>query len=212
MDKDFEYYRKKVRRARQNYKALLAKPDFQKDVLAFRKKWRVPENGLNSDDAYKKWKRSVSKKKEAEYCTDVHEIMRTHKINPHHELTIRRYCLYNDPRPTFSMLNVVTIETGKSDNDNYFLKLLIGPDTRLDDVKKVWSFVEEEQEKLVSWKQKKFQPWRNFERDKYIYKLRERGKKLKEVAEEANKKYKPHVQYFEISKIIERYKKKLGIN
>lgn len=212
MDNDNAYYKKKVSRARQNYKALLAKPDFQKDVSAFRKKWDIPSNGLKSDDAYKQWKRSMPNKKEAEYYTDVHEIMRTHKIDPRHELTIRRYCLYNDPRPTLSMLNVVTIEKGDPDKDNYFLKLLIGPDTRLDDVKKIWSFVEKEQKKLVSWKQKKFQPWRNFERDKYISELREQGKKLKEVAEEANKKYKPHVQYFEISKIIKRYKKKLGIN
>jgi hypothetical protein len=95
--------------------------------------------------------------------------------------------------------------------ENFTLKLVIGPDTILEDVKQMWSSVEEEQEKLVSWKRKKNQPWLYFDRDKLAYGLQQKGKNMKEIAENLNKKYHGTFIYSDIPNLIRSYKKKIKL-
>ncbi len=210
-DEDQVYYLKKARQAHERYKVLLGNPKFQEDVLRFRVKWSMSENGIKTDEEAEKW-HARHKKQQNEYRTDIRTMMRKHKIAPRQELTIYRYCLYNDSHTPLSMLGTVPIQTADKEGENYTLKLVISPDTTLEDVKQVWSFVKEEQKKLLTWKREKAQPWKNFERDKRAFELQRDNKTLRQIAKIINQEYDTDFGYSDISSIIQRYKKRVYTN
>ncbi len=50
-----EHLRKLSDRFRQNAKVLVAKPEFQKDIVALRAKWNIPKKGFSNDKEYGDW-------------------------------------------------------------------------------------------------------------------------------------------------------------
>lgn len=82
-------------------------------------------------------------------------------------------------------------------------------DTTLPDLKRVWSWAR----KLLRRKKNvKFQPIKNFERDKEAYELKVSGKKYNEIAKILSKKYNKIYGYEDVGSFIKRHKQKTGIN
>jgi hypothetical protein len=50
-----EYFKKLALRAKQRTKLLIARPDFQEDVLAIRARFKMPSSGLTDDEINQKW-------------------------------------------------------------------------------------------------------------------------------------------------------------
>ncbi len=82
-------------------------------------------------------------------------------------------------------------------------------DTTLPDLKRVWSWAR----KLLKRKKNvKFQPLKNFERDKEVYQLKQANKGWKEIAEKISARYSKELDYNDINIIVKRYKERLHIN
>lgn len=52
---DKRYFEKQKERLEQRIKVLINRPDFQKDILFLRDKWKISKDGLKNDDDYGKW-------------------------------------------------------------------------------------------------------------------------------------------------------------
>ncbi len=50
------YFDKRLERIKQKLEILHARPDFQADVLVFRKKWNIPEDGIKTEDDSHDWR------------------------------------------------------------------------------------------------------------------------------------------------------------
>lgn len=50
------YFDKRYERIKQKLSILYARPDFQADVLVFRKTWNIPEDGIKTEDDNHQWK------------------------------------------------------------------------------------------------------------------------------------------------------------
>lgn len=50
------YFDKRLERIKQKLGILYARPDFQADVLVFRKKWNIPEDGIKTEDDNHDWR------------------------------------------------------------------------------------------------------------------------------------------------------------
>lgn len=70
-----DYFTKQLEKINQRIKLLIIKPDFQEDMLALRKKWKVPQNGIKGNDASEKWHRELYRSEE-EYFKNVWGIRR----------------------------------------------------------------------------------------------------------------------------------------
>jgi hypothetical protein len=142
MGKKLTYYQKRLRKVRQEHMALLANPNFQKAISGLRKKWAIPERGLKTDKDIEKWHNSFKHQQDKYvFYLGIQEMMKTLRIAPKKEMAVRQYCLYNDDRVPFSLLGAVTIETEDKEGENFTLKLVIGPDTILEDVKQMWKIL-----------------------------------------------------------------------
>ena len=53
--KIIETLEKSSKRQKQKFKILADNPEFQKDLAVIRRKWNIPENGLQSDEELEKW-------------------------------------------------------------------------------------------------------------------------------------------------------------
>lgn len=144
---------------------------------------------------------------------DIKSILQKYLLSPKWKSPIRRYILLNDV-DNMAMNVGVTIAGHLNDYEpvEYQLCLHIDEDTTLEDIKEIWSDVMEHQEMLIYKKQNKFQPIKNFERDKRIYELEQEGKTIKEIGDIINSEYDDGLLDGEIKQIIKRYKKRLNIN
>lgn len=52
-----KWFRKLSERAKLKARKLMSRPDFQADIQALRKKWRIPETGLKTDQESEQWHR-----------------------------------------------------------------------------------------------------------------------------------------------------------
>lgn len=50
-----DYLQKRKQRIKQRAMLLTSRPDFQKDVLHLRKKWKIPTKGIKNEGNYRKW-------------------------------------------------------------------------------------------------------------------------------------------------------------
>lgn len=82
-------------------------------------------------------------------------------------------------------------------------------DTTLADLRRAWSWA---RKLLKNKRNTKFQPIKNFERDKMIYTLQQKNKGWEEIAKEISNKYGDELDYNDINVIVKRYKKRLHIN
>lgn len=144
---------------------------------------------------------------------DIKAILKKYLLNPKWKDPIRRYILFNDPEKMGLSIGVtITGHLNDYEPTEYQLSLQIDEDTTLEDIKEIWPDVMAHQERLIYRKQKKFQPIKNFERDKEAYDLKQSGKSYNNIADILSKKYDKAISYDDVASYIKRYKKKIGIN
>lgn len=212
MDKDTKYYKQLVQHARKKHSALLGNPLFQKRVMEFRQKWDIAETGLKTDEDIAKWDKRFDDNPVIAVHTDIKKIMLKHKLPPRMELVVYRYCVFNDERLPLSMLGKVHIETEDKEGENFELKLVCDPDTTKRDILAILPFLKEKQEGLVSWKQKKNQPYRYLDRYKYAYDLRQQGEAREDIAKMIRKRFRcKNVFADTVSNYIRAYKKLINM-
>jgi uncharacterized protein YabN with tetrapyrrole methylase and pyrophosphatase domain len=103
---------------------------------------------------------------------------------------------------------------GERDKDTDLERLYveIEDDTILEDVKQQWQDIKYQQKQLHSHTKDKFQPIKRYDRDKMADDLKRKGYKLADIAKELSEKLSEDYDWYDVSKFIERHRKKLGIN
>ncbi|MFH1792693.1 MAG: hypothetical protein ABH819_03615 [Patescibacteria group bacterium] len=246
-----EYFKKLTVRAKQRAKLLIARPDFQDDVLAIRNKFKIPPSGFTDDDTNQKWHhefyqsddnyfkeawpkargiiiqlKKEGKLKKAEelqkefnneapiniFRIRIKKLLKKYKLPLEWKESVRRYILFNNIDSMWLPGNVTINE--KVDQDTNLIKLSIGIDdsTTIEDIKKSWGTIKFHQKRLHSYKHDKFQPIKNFDRDKEAYDLKKSGKTYSEIAEILSKKFNKIYGYEDVGSFIKRHKQKTGIN
>lgn len=167
----------------------------------------------------KKFKESEDLQKELNNAAPVNsfrisikKILGKYKLPLRWEESVRRYVLFNNIDLMW-LPGGVTIH-GERDKDTDLEKLWIGieDDTRIEDIIEAWPEIKFQQKQLHSYKNEKFQPIRNFDRDKEAYDLKESGKKYTEIAKTLSRKYNKIYGYEDVGSFIKRHKQKVGIN
>lgn len=229
----------------------MSNPEFQRDISELRVLWKIPSDGLKTNEESEKWHNQhcedseryfdevwlanrpkfetlrqekkfleVDKlKKELNDANPVNALRKSiknllvkYRLAPRWESPVKMYLLSNQLQGMGMFLGVVTRLELDEDNGLERLLIEINDDTTLDDVKRSWSWIKIQQNKLSYKKQKKFQPIRQFERDKMAFELNEQGKTLKEIADELGRKFEKEYEWYEISKFIQRHRGKVGMN
>lgn len=179
-------------RASQQAKLLIAREDFRSDVDAIRAK----QSMIPSD-----------------FDKAINRLARKYKLGTSWTLGLKWYTQTLDPeklirRGQVDIFNKVDEKTGLSE-----LWLRIDPDTTLEDIKERWQFVKRYQKMLDYAGKKKFQPTNDkvAERNTKAYELKQKGWKLKDIANELSTPSRGYNES-EVSKMIKRHKARLDIN
>lgn len=141
---------------------------------------------------------------------DLWSVVRRYRLSPRWHNGIRRYLLFNDPDNLGMAAGVTLLTTWE--NGMKRISMEIDANTTLNDVKHIWPWVKRMQKGLMYKQGEKFQPIKNFERDKRIYELDKEGKTLTEIANTINIEFNNALLEGEVKQIIKRYKKRLNIN
>lgn len=224
---------KVIQKQKQEIKILTNKPGFKDSIILLRKKWNIPENGIHSEGELNKWyehlnddsnnyiKSMLFQKRSKDefnneiprnsFLRDIKKIVQKQKLSPRWIDGVRRYLLFNDLENMGMFVGPVINTKFEMEFETETLYLEIEANTTLDDVKAVWPSVMEAQSRLLYKNQKKFQPIRNFDRNKKAYELHTQGKKYAEIADFMSTENKTYGEE-DIGKMIERYKKKVDIS
>lgn len=142
---------------------------------------------------------------------DIKHLIMTHKLSPRWHSAIKRYTLLNDPENMGIFTGIVLSTKHDLEFNMVTISLEIDADSTLDDIKAIWPEVKEMQSQLQYKQQNKFQPLKQFDRNKKAYELHQQGKKYREIADDFSQNGKI-VGEEAIAKMIERHKKKADIN
>lgn len=145
------------------------------------------------------------------FLFDIKKLVSNQKLSPRWDDGIKRYLLLNDPNNMGVFIGVVVKANINMELNTETISLEIESETTLEDIKAIWPTVKNMQSKLLYNKQRKYQPLRQFNRNKKAYELHKKGKKYREIAEELSTSRKT-VGEEDVAKMIERYKKKVDIN
>jgi hypothetical protein len=241
-----KYQKRQSERIKQKIKVLTNRPDFQKDILFLRNKWKIPKSGLKTEDDYGKWSTKLLEKTDRyydknwpnekkkiidlrergkydeanelknqinklapinEFSDNVWFIIINYQLSPRWHEGIKNYLLFNNTEKMG--IPVGTTVLNNWDHGVPIISIQIDKDTTLEDLKRVWSWARKMYRGGVF---HKYQPIKNFDRDKRAYELEKEGKDWEEIAGIIEKEFNDDLDYNEINIAINRYKKRLNIN
>ncbi len=171
------------------------------------KKLRQAGKHIEIDEKRKEYQ---SKRPLIEFNDDIWSVVREYRLSQRWNSGIKHYLLTNSTE-NWGIANGVSIVTTWA-NGMKLLSLELDGETTLIDIKHMWPWVKRMQKGLLSKQFDKFQPIRNFERDKRTYELEQDGKTLEEIAEAINVEFDNALVEGEVKQIIKRHKKRLNIN
>lgn len=164
----------------QRFELLLVTPTFQEKVRLFRKKWHIPENGMEQkNDVVNQWIESAQKR--SGYPEDIETMLREFKLALHYKSRLIPYLLFgkvseNDKSSRVRMFS----ESPEGGTNRLYLEIF--RDTRLQDIQEKWLDIELQQVMMFGRPERKREKAaKNFERDKRIYELKCLGKKSTEI-------------------------------
>lgn len=205
---------KLVKRQKQKINLLINRPDFKKAILSLREKWNIPKNGIKNQEKFDQLNNNIPVK---DLLEDIKKIIHDQKISPRWINGVKRYLFLNDPNNMAIFIGPVITTKVDMNSNLETISIEINEDTIIEDIKAVWSEVKNSQDRLLYKKQKKFQPIKNFERNKEAYNLQQQGKSLNEIADifsrmEDNSKHEITITDVDIADWIRKYKNKVGSN
>lgn len=198
----YEYFKKLTIRAKQKTKLLLARPDFQKDILILRKKWKIPSYGLTNEE-----ERQLNLHLTNVFNNDIWSIVRKYRLSPRWHNGIKHYLLFNDPKNMHKSIGIPVKINWEDGIRRIFLE--IDDDTTLNDLKQVWSWARKMKRGKPTGK---FREIENFDRDKRAFELKKEGKNSEEILNIIEIEFGETLDYNHLNIIINRYKKRLNIN
>lgn len=138
---------------------------------------------------------------------DIWVVIRNYGLTPKWHGGLKSYLLSNNP----DQLKSQTGLTVSFNWDHGMLRPSIefDADTRIEDLKRAWTWA---RKLLKKNKNSKFQPIKNFERDKRIYELDKEGKTVEDIGEIIQTEFNEDLDYNHINIVLGRYKKRVHIN
>ncbi len=183
----------------------------------YKTEWPKCRAEIDKLNAEKKFREAEEKRKECnakaplnEFRDDIWSVVRRYRLSPRWHTGIRRYLLFNDPDNLNLTAGVTMVTTWE--NGMKRIALEIDGDTTLNDVKHIWPWVKQMQKSLMYRQADKYQPIKNFDRDKRIYELSHEGKSSNDIGDTIQQEFGDSLDYNEINLAIKRYKKRLNIN
>lgn len=182
-------------------------PKTRKTILALKKKDTV-EDLRKAEQLQKEFNKRTPLNN---FKNDINNLVTKYNQSPQMRDAIESYLKCNVLEFLAGQIGV-TIHESITEDDQVTLSLIITEHTTLRDIKAVWPTIKMHQEMLPYYKRAKQQPIPNFDRDQKIFELYQGGKSSTEITQIVNKSFRPTITYAEISKIVQRHKKHLGIN
>lgn len=204
MSKTFTF----AERIRQDILLLSTDKDFSADVKDIQKKYNIPKS--NEDVDFKGFPIIYNDK---EFKKDRDNMMKKYNLPESHEFALTMLLLHGDINidddfsESFWHLNPSMVSAEKEN----CITLKIYPDTSLKDIQRNWSRIKKAKDRLLKHPIGRKNKSKNLDRDILIYKLKKKGKKIKDITKIINKDErfdKQLVAYEEIPKIIKRLKEK----
>lgn len=195
----------------QRFELLLVTPAFQEKVRLFRKKWNIPENGMEQkDDVVNQWIKSTQKR--SGYPKDIETMLREFKLALHYKSRLIPYLLFGKVSEDDKSSRVsIFSESPKGGTDRLYLEIF--RDTRLQDIQEKWLDIELQQVMMFGRPERKREKAaKNFERDKRIYELKCLGKKSTEIGTIIKEEFGGRkLCYDEVNKIHSKMQKRVNM-
>ncbi|MBU1685264.1 hypothetical protein KJ662_03350 [Patescibacteria group bacterium] len=199
---------------------LTAKKGLRQDLLKLRKKWDIPENGINDNEGAEKWWNEIVRKSDDykgrndseiainAFGNDIREIMKKYDIHASYHDVVRGYLLYYSAG-IFSQPHNTSISIDYKDFKAVGMKINIFPHTTMKDIQKLWPLVEIQKERMWGIKRgSKKKKMTNEKTNKRVMELSNAGQSDKEIAK-IIKQETGHTSltYADVAKIKYRMKK-----
>lgn len=177
---------------------LLKNPTFIKSILELRKKWKIPETGLKGNEESKKWHYRLYAKADEldadttdilkQYNSDLERIRLKLNLSEVWKDFIKYFLLFNKVGDLGTRVVIVRKKNYNTKENELFIQIF--GDTRLEDIKEIWSEIKEHQKILKDYKGLSRIPnIKIFERDLYIFKLYKKGLTIDKILTEIRKQF-----------------------
>jgi hypothetical protein len=195
-------------------KKLILQPDFQEAVAKFRDYWEINvENEIHLREASPTKTREHLLTKNRKFAPEIRKLQKRFKLGAEWFSFIEEYIFMDSF--TYRKASSIQIETGTEEDADaitgkpaYYLRIF--PETTIEDVRDVWPEVT----KVIhngATKATRQKPYKNFSRDKKIYKLAQLGWRIEDIAKLLNANQKKGIEYATIIAGERRYRVAMGI-
>ena len=220
-----------VRKTRQKTDLMIIQPKFRADIAKLRTKWKIPLEGLSTDNEFDKWQIWFHGENWKYQKIEYQKFRQKHKNDSNYSIKLE-YFSTKAPNNIFQqdlaslvkkyrlspfwvlglrgylLRNAIPLPAGiviEQSTDSVtgmpILKLVLQEDTSIKDIVTIWDTIQEHQKRLPYWKQEKSQPIYNLERNKRAYELKVLGKSYKEIAEILDCAYNEAMDFVKTFKI-----------
>jgi len=141
---------------------------------------------------------------------DVKMILKKYRLPLRWKDGIKNYLLSSKPESIAVPVGPTIVIKWDEDTGIRIVSIEIDDSITLETIKKSWKHIMYERDRLYSRTQKKFQPIKNFDRDREAYDLHTKGKTAQEIADILSEKKDRVYSYDDVFSFIKRYKKRLA--
>jgi len=146
------------------------------------------------------------------FKADILELIYKYQLSVQWQNNLQEYSLTNAFDERFLFDSVAVSYTRDPQTGLWEIHIIVHENTTLQNVKDSWHLVKGFQKHLPFRKRQKIREIKQLDRDKLAYELDQGGKSYKSIAIALTKEFGKDIDYNEVSKFIERHKKKIGLN
>lgn len=199
---------------KQKFELLKLSKEFQKDVLAFRRNWNIPDQGMLEGGAeHLQWLANISLAcQQKEYAKNIDGILQKFDLPEYYTNLLVPHLLYQEDSRVDAHENSKARVWMQEEHGQKRIFIEIFQDTTIKDIRKEWFTVELAQAAIrhsspLSSREK---PSKSFSRDKRIFQLIQAGVKGKDIGGIVQKEFGgKKLSYDEIYKIASRFRRKI---
>ncbi len=202
---------KSRRKVSENAQLLASNPEFQADIIKLRRKWNLPDGGLQSGEREKWWKEVRDPSINA-IRKDIITLIKKNQLNPKIMSGLIGYLWSNKEQAL--MMTMLSPVVKKTVNEDGFeeISVVIDENTSHADYVDAWKRVLEFRDDLVYKKRKKQQPIKNLKRDRRIFELWGESKTSRQIADTIYDEFGEVIGYEYIPILKKRFQNRTDTN
>lgn len=242
-----DYFKQKV-------DLLTLNPEFQKDILRFRKKWSIPKNGFKdcegteeyqawldktsdeytNSEAYKTQKKLLSNEMNLatnkndpklyinaqeklklleskvplnDYFNDQKIIATKYELSENYKMALGVFLLCGAFHSVYVPKTPVRVWYERNPEDKKKIFIEIYADTTIEDIREAWPMIKKWQKDMLGYKEGRKRKTTYYNMNKRIFELHQKNTPHEEISTIIEREFGRKIIYYDISKIINRFKK-----